>query len=122
MLEVVTLSITYLIRFLFKTKRRCKLKVFHPTQDEAPYQFFPCKCYKRKYYPKKFSDFYSFWHTGVKFQISNCASLKLLNLNQEHSSKKQFFWPNTYKIDFMITSFIKMLELPNFGHRTIFTI
>ena len=31
--------------------------------------------------------------------------------------KKRFFCPNLYKI-VMITSFIQMLELPNFGHMT----
>ena len=46
------------------------------------------------------------------------ASSKLLNLNQEHPSKKWFFWCNPYKIEVMITSIIKMLELPNFGHMT----
>ena len=46
------------------------------------------------------------------------ASPKLLNLNQDYPSKKCFFWSNLYKIEVMITSFIEMLELPNFGHMT----
>ena len=33
-----------------------------------------------------------------------------------------FVWSNSYKNQVMITSFIKMLELPNFGHMTISTI
>ena len=48
------------------------------------------------------------------------ASPELLNLNQEHNSKKLFFWSNPYKIEVMITSLIKML--PNFGHMTASTI
>ena len=36
--------------------------------------------------------------------------------------KKQFFWSNPYKIEVMITSFTEMLELPNFGHMTTFTL
>ena len=39
------------------------------------------------------------------------ASPKLLN-----------FWSNPYKIEVMINYFIKMLELPNFGHMTTVTI
>ena len=47
------------------------------------------------------------------------VSPKLLNLNQEHPSKKWFFWSNPYKIEIMITL---MLELLNFGHITKSTI
>ena len=36
--------------------------------------------------------------------------------------KKRFFWSNPYKIEVMITSFTKMLEAPNFGHMTTFTL
>ena len=36
--------------------------------------------------------------------------------------KKCFFWSNPYKIEVMITSLIKLLELPKFGHITISTI
>ena len=42
------------------------------------------------------------------------ANRKLLNLNQVHPLKEWFFWSNPYKIDVIITSFIEMLELPNF--------
>ena len=50
------------------------------------------------------------------------ARPKLLNLNQEHPSKNWFLWSNPYKIKVMITSLIVILELPNFGHMTTFTI
>ena len=30
--------------------------------------------------------------------------------------KKLFFWSNSYKLEFMITSLKEILELPNFGH------
>ena len=53
---------------------------------------------------------------NLKFVPS--ASPKLLNLNQDHPSKKQFFWSNPYKIEVMITFLIEMLQLPNFGHMT----
>ena len=36
--------------------------------------------------------------------------------------KYWFFWSNPYKIEVMITPFIEMLELPNFGHMTTSTI
>ena len=48
------------------------------------------------------------------FKFVPSASPKLLNLNQDHPSKKQFFRSNPYKIEVMVTSFIEMLELPNF--------
>ena len=56
------------------------------------------------------------------FKFVPSGSPKLLNLNQDHPSKKCFFWSNPYKIEVMITSPIEMLELPNFGHMTTSTI
>ena len=53
---------------------------------------------------------------NVKFVPS--ASPKLLNLDQDQPSKKQFFWSNPYKIEVMITFLIEMLQLPNFSHMT----
>ena len=50
------------------------------------------------------------------------ASPKLLNLNKDHPSKKQFFWSNSYTIEVMITSLIEMLQLPNFDHINTSTI
>ena len=49
------------------------------------------------------------------------TSPKLLSLNQDHPSKKCFFWSNPYKIEVMVTSLIEMLDLPNFGHMTTLT-
>ena len=59
-----------------------------------------------------------FCHTGVKFQGctshgSQIIELKLL-LNQDHLSRKLFFWSNPYKVDVLITSLTEMLEIPNF--------
>ena len=52
----------------------------------------------------------------LNFKTISSISNKLLNFNQDHSSKNQFFWSNPYKIEVMITSInIEMLELPNFG-------
>ena len=43
-----------------------------------------------------------------------------MNLNQNHPSKKKwFFSSNWYKIDVMITSLREMLQLPNFPTSTI---
>ena len=52
------------------------------------------------------------------FKFLPSASPKLLNLNQNHPSKKRFFWSNTYKIDVMITFLIEIPQLPNFGQMT----
>ena len=51
-------------------------------------------------------------------KLGPSARPTLLNLNQDHPSKKAIFWSNPYKIEVMITSLIHMLELPNFGHMT----
>ena len=45
-----------------------------------------------------------------------------MNLNQDHPSKKCFFWSNPYKIEIMITSLIEMQGLLNFGYMTTSTI
>ena len=52
------------------------------------------------------------------FKFVPSASLNLLNFNQDHPSKKRFFWSNPYKIEDMITFLKEMLQLPNFGHMT----
>ena len=38
------------------------------------------------------------------------------------SQRKRYFWWNPYKIEVVITSFIEMLQLPNFGHMNASTI
>ena len=48
------------------------------------------------------------------FKAISSASPKLLNLNQDHPSKKCFFWSNRY--------IIEMLQLLNLGHMTTSTI
>ena len=45
-----------------------------------------------------------------------------MNLNQGYTSKKSFFGSNPYKIEVMITCFIEMLAVPDFGHMTTTTI
>ena len=42
----------------------------------------------------------------------------MIELEPRPPIKKAVFWSNSYKIKVMITSFIEMLELPNFGHMT----
>ena len=56
------------------------------------------------------------------FKFVLCASPKLLNFNQDHPSKKRFFWSNPCKIKVVITSFMEVLELPNFFHMNKSTI
>ena len=56
------------------------------------------------------------------FKLVPSASPKLLNLDQDHPSKKWFFWSNPYNIEVVITSLIEMLQLPNFGHMNMSTI
>ena len=50
----------------------------------------------------------------------SCTSPKLLELNQDYPipQKIRFFLENSYKTEVMITSLVKKLELPNFGHMT----
>ena len=66
--------------------------------------------------------FHPFATLVYNFKVIPNASPKLLNLNQDHASKKQFFRSNPYKIDVMITSLIEMLQLPIFGHMPTSTI
>ena len=56
------------------------------------------------------------------FKLVPSASPNLLNLDQDHPSKKWFFWSNPYNIEVVITSLIEMLQLPNFGHMNTSTI
>ena len=51
---------------------------------------------------------------NVKFVPS--ASPKLLNLNQDHPSKKAIFLVFSFKIEVMITFLIEMPQLRNFRH------
>ena len=56
------------------------------------------------------------------FKFVSIVSPKYLNLNQDHPSKKAFFWSNLYKIEVLITSLIEMLQLPDFGRTNTSTI
>ena len=60
--------------------------------------------------------FNHFFKLVWNFKFIPSASPKLLNLNQDHSSKKWIFWSSPYKSEDMIISLIKML--PNFGYMT----
>ena len=77
--------------------------------------------------PQNFLTF-SFNHFATlvqSFRTITSAVPKLLNLNQEHHSKKLVFlvnWSNPYKFEVIITSLIEILHLPNFGHMTTYTI
>ena len=58
----------------------------------------------------------------LNFKFVPSVSPKLLNLNQDHPSKKWFFSSNPYKIEVVIASLIEMLQLPNLGHMNTSTI
>ena len=60
---------------------------------ESSYQFFSCSFYKSNTYPPKLSEFQfqPFRHTSVNFKVTPSVSPKLLNLNQDHPSKKSDF-------------------------------
>ena len=53
------------------------------------------------------------------FKVIPSVGPKSLNFNQGYPSKKGIFWQNPYKTDIMTTSFIEMLESPNFVQMTI---
>ena len=86
--------------------------------------FSPVTSTNKEISPKNFMTVSSDSFTTLlsKVKVIASASPKLLNLNQDYSSKKCFFWSNPYKIEIMITSLIEMLELPNVGHMTTSTI
>ena len=93
-------------------------------QKATPYQFPPLTSKTAEIRPQNLmtSNVSHFCLTCVKCQGYNSASFKLLNLNQDHSSKKWFLWSSPVKIEFMTTSFIEVLESPNFRHMTTSTI
>ena len=66
--------------------------------------------------------FNPFFSLMQNFKFVPIVSPKYLNLNQDHLSKKAFFWSNLYKIEVLITSLIEMLQLPNFGRMNTSTI
>ena len=57
----------------------------------------------------------------LNFKATPSTGPKLLNWIQEHPSKKFIFCSNSNKM-VMVTSVIKMLKLPNFGHITKSTV
>ena len=82
--------------------------------------FFPVISTKVRITPKIFLtfNFNPFATLMQNFTFVPSVSPNLLNLNQDHPSKKRFFWSNPCKIEVMITSLTEMLEFPNFGHMT----
>ena len=109
---------------IFQTKRYFRLTLFRIGGKKA-YQFFPCNVYKRKNQPQKRSgfQFQPFCHTCVKVQGLNLRMSQIIVLEPRTPLRESwFFLSNTYEIEAMITSLIKMLELANFSHLTTFTI
>ena len=68
---------------------------------------------------------FSFSHfstLALNFNLIPSASPKLLNLNQKHLSEKLLFCQIVIKFEAMKASFSEMLELPNCGHMSTFTL
>ena len=93
-------------------------------QKGPPTSFSPETSTKVGFSPQNFLtfSFNSFTTLVQNFDFLPTVSPKLLNLNQDHPSKKRFFWLNPYKIEVMITFLTEMLQLPNFGQMTTFVI
>ena len=45
------------------------------------------------------------------------ANPKLLNLNQDHPSKKRFFWPHPYKIEVLIEKLESLVTRPHLQYK-----
>ena len=91
------------------------------SQKGPPTSFFPVTSSNVEFSPPNFLTFsFNPFATLVEnFKFVPFAYLKLLNLNQDHpSKKKRFFGSNSDKIEVMITFLIEMIQLPNFGHMT----
>ena len=88
--------------------------------EALPTSFFPVTSTNVGFRPQNFLtfSFKPFFTLVQNFKFVPSTSPKLLDLNQDHPSKKRFLWSNPYKIDVMITFLIEMLHLPNFGHMT----
>ena len=80
-----------------------------------PTNFSPVTSTNVGYIPQNLlsSSFNPFATLMKYFHVIPSANSKLLNLNQDHVSKK---------VIFLVTSLIEMLELPKFGHMTTSTI
>ena len=96
------------------------LTLFRMWWGEADPSFSPVTSTNVGFGPQNFLtfSFNSFVTLVQNFKFAPSASPKFLNLNQDHSSKKRFFWSNSYKTEVMLTFLIEMLQLPNFGHMT----
>ena len=95
-----------------------------PPPPPPPTHFFPVTYTNVGISPQTFLTFsFNLFATLVQtFTFVSSASPKLLNLNQDHPSKMHFFCSNPYKIRVVITSLMKMLELPTFDHMNLSTI
>ena len=91
----------------------------------SPTSFSPVTSANRNY-PKNFLTFSLnlLCHTVVKFQGHTLCQSQIIEFEPrfEPPLKKICFLVKSCKIEVMITSLTEMLELPNFGHRTTFTI
>ena len=90
----------------------------------TPSIFFPVTSNNVRTSPQNFLTFscHPFGTLVSNFKFAASASAEILNLNQDHPSKKAVFWSNPFKIGVVITSLIELLELPNFGHMNTSTI
>ena len=90
----------------------------------------PCTCFSHVTSTNAGISLNSFWLLHLTSLPHLCQILRpylapvpnYWSWNRSTPQKNRFFWSNPYKIKVMITSLIVMLELPNFGHMTSFTV
>ena len=89
-----------------------------------PTSFSPVTSTNVGFGPKNFLtySFNPFAILAQNFKFLPSASPKLLNLNQDHPSKKRSFWSNPYKIGVMITFLIEILVTKLWSHDHIYNI
>ena len=103
-LSLVTLEFIYYLTFN---------RIQQGGRQKVPsYQFFSCNFYKGKNWLPK--DFWLLVLTFVHplkqiFKSIPSSRFKLLNLNQDHFSKKIFFWSNHYKIEVLTTYILEIM-------------
>ena len=113
--------ITFQTQCFFEAKTLVVLTLFRMRggRKALPTIFFPVTISPPNFLTISFKPFATLVQN---FKFVPSASSKLLNLNEDHPSKKQFFWSNPYKTEVVITSLIEMLQLRNFGHMNKSTI
>ena len=80
-----------------------------------------CQCVWHRYFPVNFAKFLTTTFLPQLCKISRPYLVSVWNSwtwTKSTPQKNWLFWWNPYRIEIVITSVIKMLELPSFGHMT----